>query len=158
MYSLSFATSGQASAYRFLAVFNPLSSTREITINKASCIGYASVVTTNNTPLLLTRITTSTSGSLQSSSIINKCMSEYSDSAVEVRTTNPTVTTGATVFSFAPPIQGLTVTSFSPVPQWIEFDEHMHLEPGEGVCFQQGAAGLTAQQYTLYLAWLESPI
>ena len=79
--------------------------------------------------------------------------------AAEVRITNPTVTLGPKIFSFAPPLQGLTAGAMSPTPQMAAFgDSDLVLGPGEGFAFHQESAGLAAQQYNIYASWTEAPL
>lgn len=155
MYSVSITATGQASAYRFLSLFNPISSENELLLTEASVVAFASSSASSDNPLLLVRTTAASAGSLQAASVINKCITTYPDSAAELRITNPTVTAGARIFSFGPPSQGLTATAYSPAQQTIEFTDQIYLLPGEGVTFLQEAAGDTDHRYNLYLHWVE---
>jgi hypothetical protein len=158
MYSVNTAVGGQTSAYRFVSVMNPSGSGKNLVVRKANVIGYAGVLTLNTVPLVLSRITAASGGSVQAASVVNKFVTSYPNSASEIRMSNPTVTAGAKIFSFAPPFQGLTVGAFAPAPQVVVFGEaELMLVPGEGVAFHQEAAGLAAQLYNIYLSWTEQP-
>lgn len=158
MYSASFSFAGQASAYRFVALMNPANSGKNIIFEEASVLAYASVSVISNTALSLYRITSATGGSVQSDSIVNKFQTAYPNPTMELRTANPTVVTGARLFAFAPPVQGLTVGALSPSPQTVMFNHvELVLAQGEGVAFLQEAAGLTGHQYNIYSRWTEQP-
>lgn len=158
MYSFNLTTAGQASTYRFLAVFNPIESGKQLMVHQATVTGYATVTVGSATPVTLSRITSSTSGSLQAASDINKFVSTYPDSITEVRTGNPTVTTGPRIYSFAPPVQGLTIGALSPNPQSVKFKTELIISPGEGFAFHQTTSGLAGHQYAIYACWVEQPI
>lgn len=158
MYSVSMSFGGQTSAYRFLSVMNPVESDRHLVLKKISVIGYAGALSLNTVPLIASRITTASGGSVQVASVINKFSTDYPDAAVEIRTANPTVTAGARIYTFAPPLQGVTAGALSPAPQNAAFSEaELKLHPGEGFALHQEAAGLGAQNYSVYVSWVEQP-
>lgn len=158
MYSINVQSAGQGSAYRFLAIFNSIDSGFQLMLHEATVTAYSAVSVASTTPLLLSRITASSGGTLQNDSVVNKFTTSYPDTITEVRTANPTVTAGSKIYAFAPPIQGLTIGALSPVPQPVRFVTELILEPGEGFAFHQDAAGLTGHQYSIYACWTEQPV
>lgn len=158
MYSLNASFGGQTSAYRFVSVMNPVGSGKQLILKKISVIGYAGALSLSTVPLIASRISSVTGGVVQGASAVNKFSTMYPNATAEIRITNPTVVVGARIYSFAPPLQGLTAGALAPTPQTAVFNEaELMLRPGEGFALHQESAGLTAQIYNAYVAWLEQP-
>ena len=158
MYNHSIRVSGQTSAYRFCALFNPVGSGMQMVLRRITVTPYATASSLSSTPLLLSRITSSTGGVLMDAGDVNKFDNTYPDTAVEMRMNNPTVTLAQEVYSFAPPIQALTVSGYAPVLQAAEFPEEWGrfvLAEGEGVAYHQTTGGLTSHVYAMTAFWSE---
>jgi hypothetical protein len=159
MYSFSLPdTSGQTTAWNFCALFNPEDSGVVLVLHSIQVIPYAAGEATSTTATRVNRITTSSDGTLQNASAINKFQTSYPDSASEVRTMNPSVTLGAEVGRYAPPVQGSTVTGFSGTQQEMQIMRDwglFTLDEGEGIVFRQAGGGDTDHRYNFILVWGE---
>ena len=158
MYNHSIRVNGQTSAYRFCALFNPVGSGMQMVIRRITVTPYASTSALSSTPLLVSRITSSTDGVLMDAGDINKLETIYPDTAAEMRMGNPTVTLTQEVCSFGPPVQGATATGYAPAMQSFEFPEEWGrfvLAEGEGIAYHQTTGGLTSHVYAMTAFWSE---
>jgi hypothetical protein len=169
VYSFNLGTvGGQASAYVFFSLFNPVDSDTELVLRRVRVTPFSAGTATANNTALLSRITDASGGTLTynpenpSATAINKLQTIYADSVSEIRTVNPTITAAAVICRFSPPIQGDTVSAYSANDQFIDFPEgslgRFILAPGEGVAFRQAAAGDTDHRWPCMIEWAEQPV
>lgn len=145
---------GQNTAYNFLSLFNPVGSGKVISVGAGYVSSYANGANAATVPMNLFRTTAASAGTLQTNSTaVAKFQTSQPTSIAEVRTGNPTVTTGAQLANIAP-AEG----SFS-TDQFIQAAPSVYppftLAEGEGVCYRQTAAGTTSMFWNFSIVWAE---
>ena len=148
-----------ASTYNFLSLFNPSGSGKALRLEHAQMANYAIAQASVATPFLLSRTTAASGGTLQASSDICKYRTPDPNTVGEVRTGNPAVTLGASLWNFTPPFQLSTPGALSAVVQDVSFPEYwdrITLAPGEGIVFHQTDVGDADQRLNLILSWSET--
>ena len=148
-----------ASTYNFLSLFNPSGSGKILSTQHAQMANYAVAQASVATPFLLSRTTAASGGTLESSSSICKFRTPDPNTVGQVRTGNPTVTLGASLWNFTPPFQLSTPGALSAVVQDVSFPaywDRIALAPGEGLVFHQTDVGDSDQRLNLIIAWSET--
>lgn len=146
---------GVVAANNYVSLFNPVGSGKNIITFSTSVSSYITGGgSTSKNSMIVSRITTATVGTLQAASAINKFSTSFANPVAEVRTGNPTVTLGAQVLAFPPPVTNDTaIVSERVVGSGATGP--IVLAPGEGVVFGT-AAGDTDQNWNISFAWGES--
>lgn len=148
-----------AANYVYTALFNPLGSGRTAAVKRIAIrSNTASSTAANYVNLTLKRISTSSAGTSIAATNFPKKNASSSDSVLEVRTANPTVTLSGTVDSriLGQPQSGAVGAYYS--QRDIEFspnDEKIILQPGEGLAVYQEAAGSAATKVRVLVEWDE---
>ncbi len=146
---------GVAAANNFISVFNPIGSGKLVLPGEFFISSTAAGGTAITTPMRVARITTATVGTLQAVSTIAKAITASPDPVAEVRTGNPTVTLGASIFN-SPPVISATVSSTAvhtaAVPP---FAVPFTLVPGEGIVIRTDT-GDTDQRWNISVLWTEA--
>lgn len=157
VYQYSIAdVSGVVTANNWLSVFNPVNSVKTLGYLAIYVHRYAIGNTSVAASMIGYRTTAASGGTLISPSVITKYITVESNSVMEVRTNNPTVTllTGAVpLVTSSPPISGgggNTSPSATITPSGIAAISL----PGEGIVFST-ASGSTSQVWGLTLVWCE---
>ncbi len=148
---------GVAAANNYLSVFNPIGSGKNLYLGGVFISAVTAGGTTVTAPMRGFRITTAAGGGLQAVSATAKFITAYPDSVAEVRTGNPTVTLGASLFNSPPPLSagvGSTPVHQVPIPP---NSAPFSLAPGEGIVLRE-ATGDTDLRWNLSIAWAEANI
>lgn len=151
---------GVVAPNNFMSLFNPAGSGKFFVVGGVFFSSYGIGSTTASEPMRGFRVSSASGGVLLSTSSqtdIVKYDTRYKDSAAEVRTTNPTVTLEAPIFSSPPPlgtggIGSQFVHVVEPPPQAGGFV----LRPGEGVVCRT-AGGDVDQLWNITIVWGEGP-
>lgn len=145
---------GVAAATNFISVFNPVGSGKSLFFGAAYISVSGAAPIANTEPMNIFRITAASVGTLQAASAIGKFQTTMADPVAEVRTGNPTVTTGAQL-SNTPGIvanPGSTSVHIVTVPA---VAPPFVLAPGEGVVMR-ALNGDTDQRWNLSIVWSET--
>lgn len=146
---------GVAAANNYLSLFNPVGSGKNVYVGGAfiSCVtaGGSNVTA----PMRGFRTTTATGGVLQAVSAISKFITANPDPIVEIRTGNPTVTLGPSVFNSPPPLS--SGVGSTPVHQVLipPNSGPFLLAPGEGIVLRE-ATGDVDLRWNLSISWAEA--
>ena len=143
---------GVVAANNFLSVFNPLGSGKNVYAILSNVSRYSISGATSPNSMSIFRITAASAGTLQAASTIAKGNTSQANTIVEVRTGNPTVTLGAELVSYGPPI----ATNSAPNSDQVAGNPVIPfiLAPGEGLVYRT-AAGDTDQLWNLSQYWAE---
>lgn len=146
---------GVAAATNYLSLFNPVGSGKNLYVGGAFISAVTAGGSTVTSPMRGFRITTATGGVLQAVSAISKFISANPDPVAEVRTGNPTVTLGASIFNSPPPLSA--GNGSTPVHQVLipPNSGPFLLAEGEGIVFRQ-AIGDTDLRWNLSVSWAEA--
>lgn len=154
VYSFSLRdAAGVAAANRFLSVFNPAASGKQMLLLLAKVESYSVAIAATKNSLRLARITAASVGTLQAASAINKFKTSYVATSFEFRTANPTVTVAAEIDAFGPN-ENITAVSSNAIsrrvlePKEFGWGEFL-FAPGEGFVFDQTIAGDVDQTYDI---------
>jgi hypothetical protein len=148
---------GVAAANNYLSVFNPVGSGKNLYLGGVFISAVTAGGTTVTAPMRGFRTTTATGGVLQATSATAKFITAYPDSVAEVRTGNPTVTLGASLFNSPPPLSsGVNSTPVHQVPIPPN-SAPFALAPGEGIVLRE-ATGDTDLRWNLSIAWAEADV
>lgn len=146
-------TPGVVAANTFVTLFNPVGSGKTVVVSSATVSAYvAGGGNTQKASLIGVRVTTATGGTLQAASTINKLRTSYANPVAEVRTANPTITAGANVVAFPPPIGTDTASNSERVVA--STGTSLVLVAGEGIAFRT-AAGDTDENFDISFSWSE---
>lgn len=149
-----------AANYVYVAFFNPSGSGRTASIKRVAIrSNTASSTAANYVNLSMRRISTSSGGTQLSSTTYVYKNASTSDSVIEVRTTNPSVTQSGTTNSriLGLPQSGAVGSRYG--TRDITFgvnDERIVLQPGEGVSVYQEAAGSLTSRVRVLIEWEET--
>jgi hypothetical protein len=146
---------GVVASNNFLSLFNPIGSGKTVLVDRLVVAPWATAATAATRSMTTQRITAASAGTLVAAANIPKFSTTFTNSVLEIRTTNPTVTTtGIPVLGFPPAItsagSGVSASGVVLPPQGTE----LQLLPGEGIVFNT-AAGDVDQLWNINLAWEE---
>ena len=148
-----------AANYVYTAFFNPVGSGRTSAIKRIAIRSdTASSTASNYVNLTVRRISASSLGTAVTAVNFPKKNASSSDSIMEVRTTGPTVTLSGTVDSriLGQPLSGAVGAYYSQRDiQFVQNDEKIILQPGEGIAVYQEAAGSLATKVRVLVEWDE---
>lgn len=144
---------GVVAANNFVSLFNPIGSGKSVAVFSATVSSYvAGGGNTSKNSMIGSRITAASGGSLQAASAINKARTSFANPVAEVRTGNPTVTVGANIVAFPPPIGTDTASTSERIVAVT--GAAVILVPGEGIVFRT-AAGDTDENFNIAFTWGE---
>ncbi len=137
----------------YVSIFNPLASGRNVQLTSTTVSAYVTAGgNTTKASLLLTRTTAASGGVLQAVSAINKGRTSFPNPVAEIRTGNPTVTLGAEIVAFPPPIGTDTATINDRIVA--VNGGAIVLVPGEGAVYRM-TAGDTDENFNIAFTWSE---
>lgn len=145
---------GVASAYNYLALFNPTGSGKTLVIGAMALSSWTNGGITGAGSMVVKRITASSAGTLQADSAVAKFQTAFPDPVAEVRTSNPTVTAGAQILA-SPPINQNPGTS--PVHQILTAPgiSPLSLAEGEGIVITAAASDVD-EKWNIGVVWSEA--
>jgi hypothetical protein len=144
---------GTVASNNYVAIFNPVASGKLIVGLSATVSAYSINTVNSGQSMQAFRTTAQSGGTLVSNSTINKFDTNYANSAVEIRTGNPTVTTtGLPIIGF-PPALGTgaqaPVTNVSPPSGTADV-----FHQGQGLVLQV-PVGNASEVWDIQLVWAE---
>ena len=144
---------GVVAANNFVSLFNPVGSGKTVVVFSATVSSYvAGGGNTSKNSLLGTRITAASVGTLQAASTISKARTSTANPVAEVRTGNPTVTAGANIVAFPPPIGTDTASTSERIVATT--GAAVTLAAGEGIVFRT-LGGDTDENFNIAFTWGE---
>lgn len=145
---------GVVASNNFMSIFNPVGSGKTVVYGASYISCSLAAGSTETAPLRGFRVTAASAGTLQATSAISKFQTSFANPVAEIRTGNPTVTTGAALFNFPSTVlnaagSGITQTVVPPSNA-----QPFIMAPGEGVVFNT-SAGDVDQRWNISIVWAE---
>lgn len=152
-YRYTAAFNGVAAANNFLTIANPSASAIKVCFDRIHVRSNAAGEATGQPPMIISLASSISGGSLVTNSTgVARLRSAFPTAQAQIRTTNPTATAGAPVYT----IRSVESSGAGTGPG-VEFDG-LHpffcLEPGEGIVFRT-ASGDTDQRWVIGIMWQE---
>lgn len=147
---------GVAAANTFLTIFNPIGSGRNVSFSAAFISTVSTAAAGTTAPMRGYRIAAvPTGGTVQAANTIAKFRTTQTDSVVEVRLGNPTVTLGAALWNTPPAVTaGVGGGQFVHDVDTPAGSPPFLLVPGEGIAINC-SAGDTDQVWNITIVWAE---